>query len=94
MLKEKVLPQTIYFKENRMIDTSKNWWWANDESRLFLSRGYIDGNMTVEERVREIAKTAENILDIPGFSDKFYHYMSRGFYSLFTYLFFAFTHFF
>lgn len=65
-----------------MIDTSKNWWWANEESRLFLSRGYIDGNMTVEERVREIAKTAENILDIPGFSDKFYHYMSRGFYSL------------
>ena len=65
-----------------MIDTTKNWWWANDDSRLFLSRGYIDGNMTVEERVREIAKTAENILEIEGFADKFYHYMSRGFYSL------------
>jgi ribonucleoside-diphosphate reductase alpha chain len=65
-----------------MIDTTKNWWWANDDSRLFLSRGYIDGNMTVEERVREIAKTAENILEIDGFADKFYHYMSRGFYSL------------
>ena len=65
-----------------MIDTSQNWWWANEESRLFLSRGYIDGNMTVEERVREIAKTAERILDIDGFGDKFYHYMSRGFYSL------------
>lgn len=56
--------------------------WANDNSRLFLSRGYIDGNMTVEERVREIAKKAEEILDIPGFGDKFYDYMSRGFYSL------------
>lgn len=65
-----------------MIDTSKNWWWANEDSRLFLSRGYIDGNMTVEERVREIAKTAEQILDIEGFADKFYDYMSRGFYSL------------
>ena len=65
-----------------MIDTTKNWWWANDDSRLFLSRGYIDGNMTVEERVREIAKTAENILEIDGFADKFYGYMSRGFYSL------------
>jgi ribonucleoside-diphosphate reductase alpha chain len=65
-----------------MINTTKNWWWANEESRTFLSRGYIDGNMTAEERVREIAKTAENILDIEGFADKFYHYMSRGFYSL------------
>ena len=65
-----------------MIDTTKNWWWANEDSRTFLSRGYIDGNMTAEERVREIAKTAERILDIEGFADKFYHYMSRGYYSL------------
>jgi ribonucleoside-diphosphate reductase alpha chain len=65
-----------------LIDTSKNWWWANEESRLFLSRGYIDGNMTVEERVREIAKEAERILELEGFADKFYHYMSRGYYSL------------
>lgn len=65
-----------------MINTKQNWWWANEDSRLFLSRGYIDGNMTVEERVREIAKEAEHILDIEGFADKFYHYMNRGFYSL------------
>lgn len=65
-----------------MIDTTEKWWWVNEESRLFLSRGYIDGNMTVEERVREIAKEAERILDIEGFGDKFYDYMSRGFYSL------------
>jgi len=65
-----------------MIDTTQNWWWANEDSRLFLSRGYIDGNMTLEERVREIAKSAENILDIEGFADKFYGYMSRGYYSL------------
>lgn len=65
-----------------MIDTTNNWWWANEDSRLFLSRGYIDGNMTVEERVREIAKEAERILEMEGFADKFYHYMSRGFYSL------------
>ncbi len=65
-----------------MIDTTENWWWANEDSRLFLSRGYIDGNMTLEERVREIAKSAESILDAEGFADKFYHYMSRGYYSL------------
>ncbi len=56
--------------------------WANDDSRLFLSRGYIDGNMTAEERVRMIAQAAETILDKEGFADKFYGYMSRGFYSL------------
>lgn len=56
--------------------------WANEDSRTFLSRGYIDGNMTVEERVRNIAQTAEVILDKEGFADKFYDYMSRGFYSL------------
>ena len=60
----------------------KPWYWANEESRTFLSRGYIDGNMTVEERVREIAKEAERILDHEGFADKFYDYMSRGYYSL------------
>ena len=56
--------------------------WLNEDSRTFLSRGYIDGNMTAEERVREIAKAAEKILDKEGFADKFYDYMSRGFYSL------------
>jgi len=58
--------------------------WANSDSRLFLSRGYIDGNMTVEERVRGIAQTAEKNLGLEGegWADKFYDYMSRGFYSL------------
>lgn len=56
--------------------------WLNEDSRKFLSRGYIDGNMTAEERVREIAKTAESILDKEGFADKFYEYMGKGYYSL------------
>jgi len=82
MQRVKVLLQTIYFEGKEMINTTNKWWWANEDSRTFLSRGYIDGNMTVEERVREIAKEAERILDIEGFGDKFYDYMSRGFYSL------------
>lgn len=56
--------------------------WANKDSRTFLSRGYIDEDMTLEERVMEIANTAEKILNKPGFANKFYDYMSRGFYSL------------
>ena len=72
-----MLDSTTYKKETNM-----GFEWANEDSRVFLSRGYIDGNMTVEERVREIAKAAEKILDKPGFGDKFYDYMSRGYYSL------------
>jgi len=60
----------------------KMFGWLNEDSRKFLSRGYIEGNMTAEERVREIAKTAENILDKEGFADKFYEYMGKGYYSL------------
>jgi ribonucleoside-diphosphate reductase alpha chain len=40
------------------------------------------GDVTAEERIREIADIAEKYLNKPGFSDKFYDYMSKGFYSL------------
>ena len=56
--------------------------WLNDDSRTFLSRGYLQPGTTAEERIRKIADAAEEILDRDGFSDKFYDYMSRGFYSL------------
>jgi ribonucleoside-diphosphate reductase alpha chain len=56
--------------------------WANDEARKFLSRGYI--TESVEQRIKNIANRAEEILKIDGFSDKFEDYMSRGFYSLST----------
>lgn len=54
--------------------------WLNEHSRLFLSRGYTD--LKAEDRVREIADAAEKRLGLPGFGDKFYDYMGRGFYSL------------
>jgi ribonucleoside-diphosphate reductase alpha chain len=57
-------------------------YWLNENSRKFLSKGYLVGNITAEERIREIAKIAEKHLNKPGFADKFYDYMSRGFYSL------------
>jgi DNA topoisomerase-1 len=38
--------------------------------------------VTAEERIREIAEKAERILKKDGFADKFYDYMSRGYYSL------------
>ena len=56
--------------------------WLNKDSRTFLSRGYLGEGQSAEDRVREIADTAERFLDVTGFADKFYDYMGRGFYSL------------
>ena len=58
------------------------YYWLNDESRLFLSRGYI--SETPEQRIKSIAITAQKYLGIDGFAEKFEDYMARGFYSLST----------
>lgn len=60
----------------------KTCYWLNSDSRKFLSRGYLLENETAEQRIRDIAKSAENYLGIKGFADKFEDYMYKGFYSL------------
>lgn len=60
------------------------FYWLNEKSRKFLSRGYLSEGQTAEERIRQISDRAQEILGIEGFSDKFYDYMARGFYSLST----------
>ena len=42
--------------------------WLTENSRKFLESGYLTGNTTPEERIREIADNAEGILKIKGFS--------------------------
>ena len=56
--------------------------WLTDYSRKFLASGYLTPGITAEERILEIANRAEEILGIPGYSDKFFKYMSEGFFSL------------
>lgn len=56
--------------------------WLNENSRNFLNGGYLTEGVTPEQRVRIIADTAEEILGIEGFADKFYGYMEKGYYSL------------
>ena len=56
--------------------------WLNENSRKFLAAGYLGEGVSAEERIVNIAKRAEDILQIPGFADKFYYYMSEGYYSL------------
>jgi|TARA_R110000851_G_scaffold70552_1_gene157383 ribonucleoside-diphosphate reductase alpha chain len=58
------------------------YYWLNQDSRKFLSRGYI--TETPEQRIRDIANIAEKYLDETGFAAKFEDYMARGFYSLST----------
>lgn len=60
----------------------KNYYWLNKDSRDFLENGYLLEGETVEQRINDIAKTAESYLGIGGFADKFESYMARGFFSL------------
>ena len=61
---------------------SEKYYWLNEDSRLFLERGYLEGRETPESRIRNIGKRAEEILKKEGFAKKFEDYMSRGWYSL------------
>jgi ribonucleoside-diphosphate reductase alpha chain len=70
------------------------FYWLNEDSRVFLSRGYLSEGETPESRIRDIADKAEWYLKdmasknskptdkFDGFADKFYDYMGRGYYSL------------
>jgi ribonucleoside-diphosphate reductase alpha chain len=58
------------------------WYWLNDNSRLFLERGYLLPGQTPEERIAIIANRAESILKREGFAKKFTEYMSKGWISL------------
>lgn len=60
---------------------SKNYW-LNEESRLFLQRGYI--SETPEQRIRDMGYRAEYLLKIDGFAEKFIDYTERGFFSFST----------
>lgn len=60
----------------------KDIYWLNEDSRTFLQRGYLLEGESPEERIRDIAETAERYLGLNGFADKFESYMHQGFYSL------------
>lgn len=60
----------------------EKFYWLNDNSRLFLKRGYLKPGQEAEERIREIANHAEKLNGIEGFAEKFEEYMSRGWFSL------------
>lgn len=69
-------------KEQKEIISNNGFEWLTDHSRNFLSAGYISPGTRAETRIKEIADRAEELLGIEGYSEKFYHYMSEGFFSL------------
>jgi ribonucleoside-diphosphate reductase alpha chain len=61
---------------------NNEWYWLNEDSRKFLERGYLADGESAEDRITQIANTAQRYLGFDGFAEKFINYMSRGFYSL------------
>jgi ribonucleoside-diphosphate reductase alpha chain len=61
----------------------QKYYWLNDDSRLFLERGYLLPGQSAEDRIRQISTAAEKRLGLDnGFAEKFEDYLSRGWYSL------------
>ena len=57
--------------------------WLNEDSRTFLANGYLLPGVTPEARIRQLAERAESLLPgMDGFAERFYDYMSRGWYSM------------
>ena len=79
---EQILVEARNEGMQRQKSEAKGFKWLNEHSRQFLASGYLTEGVTAEERIREIANRAEEILQMPGYADKFYHYMSEGFFSL------------
>ena len=57
-------------------------YWLNKESRNFLSKGYLVEGESAEDRLHQIADTAQKYLPEIKFYDKFMEYLKAGFYSL------------
>jgi ribonucleoside-diphosphate reductase alpha chain len=68
--------------EKEMAKSEPEMKWLTDNSRKFLESGYLLPGVSPEERIREIAERAEEILGIEGYADKFFGYMGEGYYSL------------
>jgi ribonucleoside-diphosphate reductase alpha chain len=58
--------------------------WLNENSRKFLAKDYLMNGQSAEDRIKFMADHAEKILGVKGFSDKFYGYVEKGYYSLST----------
>jgi len=63
---------------------NKEYIWYNDISKKFMGVDYLLPGQSLDDRVWIIANTAEKILGIEGYAEKFVSYMKKGWYSLST----------
>lgn len=63
---------------------TQDYYWLNDDSKLFLERGYLDKGVTIQERVKQIARRAEELCgsDFLGLADRIESHIAKGWYSL------------
>ena len=55
--------------------------WYNDITKLFMSRGYLDKNQTIEDKISIISKHSSNILGKgKDFENKLKEYIKKGWY--------------
>lgn len=65
--------------------TKGDFYWLNEESRLFLKRGYLLPGTTPEERINEITRIFKERCKMPDrdqIAEDFKQYMTNGWYSL------------
>jgi ribonucleoside-diphosphate reductase alpha chain len=62
----------------------KPFYWLNEATEIYLQRGYLSEGETSKQRIKSISKHFEKLNGTPGIGDKFYEYMSNGWYSLST----------
>lgn len=61
----------------------EDYYWLNENSKTFLSRGYVAPGTDAKARIEEIADiAAPNLKFFPEFKEKFMSYMAKGYYSL------------
>lgn len=59
-----------------------DFFWNNEDTKRFTKGSYLRHGETLEERGRQIADRAEEILGIDGYADKFYSYLASNWFSM------------
>lgn len=76
-------PRVAQFRPVSQETAREPFSWLNSESRAFLQGGYLLPGVTPEQRLRQIAERAGELLPgLPDFAERFLDYLSRGWYSL------------
>ena len=63
------------------MNTKEPFYWANTDTRDFMSRGYLTEGESVESRCHDISQKMVDAYGV-GVGERFYNYLASGYYSL------------